>query len=157
MRSAKPGDVVRVHYTGTLEDQTVFDSSEGRDPLVFLLGEGEVIAGFEEAILGMTAGQTKNVHIPCDRAYGPYNETMLTDVDRSEIPADIPLETGLILQVEENDGIYPMTVKSFNEQTVTLDANHPLAGRDLNFKLTLVEIVRNLSAGLHGNDCGCGG
>ncbi|MDH4101295.1 MAG: peptidylprolyl isomerase [Nitrospirota bacterium] len=157
MRSAKPGDVVRVHYTGTLEDQTVFDSSEGRDPLILLIGEGEVIPGFEEALLGMTPGQTKNVHIPCDRAYGPYNDNMLMDVDRSDIPPDIPLESGLVLQVEENDGIYPMMVKSFNDQTVTLDSNHPLAGRDLNFTLTLVEIVRNLTAGSHGNDCGCGG
>lgn len=156
MRAAKPGDAVSVHYVGTFDDKTEFDSSEGQDPMVFVVGEGEVITGFEEAILGMVPGQSKTVHIPFDRAYGEHDEERVMLVSLSEIPADIPLEVGLQLEVNGEDGAFPVTVTAVTDDSVMLDANHPLAGKNLNFELTLVEILKNRPAGHHGDGCDCG-
>lgn len=142
MAQAKAGDTVQVHYTGTLTDGTVFDSSKGREPLEFTLGSGQVIKGFDEGISGMAIGETKTVQIPVEEAYGPAHEEMIFTLTRSEIPDDIPLEIGMTLNMHEdgNPRPIPVIVRDLNEETVTLDANHPLAGQDLVFEVELVEI-----------------
>ncbi|ASP19121.1 peptidylprolyl isomerase [Antarctobacter heliothermus] len=142
MTQVKSGDTVRIHYTGTLTDGTKFDSSEGRDPLEFTVGEGQIIPGLEKAIPGMVAGDKKTVAVPADEAYGPTNPDARQDVPRTEIPADIPLDLGTQLQVQAPDGqVLPVTVVAVTEEVVTLDANHPLAGKDLTFDIELVEIA----------------
>lgn len=142
MTQAKSGDTVRIHYTGTLQDGSVFDSSEGRDPLEFQLGSGQVIPGFDDGVTGMTVGDKKTIEIPCDQAYGPVNPQAMQDVPRGEIPDNIPLDLGTQLQVQAQNGQTMMVVvANVTEDTVTLDANHPLAGKDLTFALELVEIV----------------
>lgn len=142
MTQAKSGDTVRIHYTGTLQDGSVFDSSEGRDPLEFQLGSGQVIPGFDEGVSGMEVGEKKTIEIPCDQAYGPINPAAMQDVPRAEIPDHIPLDLGTQLQVQAGNGQTMMVVvANVTDETVTLDANHPLAGKDLTFALELVEIV----------------
>ena len=142
MAQAKNGDTVKIHYTGKLEDGTVFDSSDGRDPLEFTLGEGQVIPGFEEAVLGMTANDSKTMTIPSDNAYGPRREEMVVEVDRDQFPPDVAPEVGQQLQMQRPDGQkMVVAVAEVSESTVTLDANHPLAGKDLTFEIKLVEIV----------------
>jgi peptidylprolyl isomerase len=141
MTTAKQGDTVRIHYTGTLNDGTVFDSSQGRDPLEFEVGSGTIIPGLDFAIPGMNVGDLKTVNVPADQAYGPVNDQALQAVPRADIPADIPLEVGVQLQMQTPDGqVVPVTVADLNETEVTLDANHPLAGKDLNFDIEIVEI-----------------
>lgn len=141
MTTAKSGDTVRIHYTGTLDDGSVFDSSEGRDPLEFTLGSGQVIKGFDDGVDGMEVGEKKSIHIPCEDAYGPVRPDMTQDVPRDQIPEDIPLEVGLVLQMQSPDGnVLPVKVANFNDDKVTLDANHDLAGKDLTFALELVSI-----------------
>ena len=141
MVQAQLGDTVKVHYTGKLEDGTVFDSSAERDPLEFSLGEGRVIAGFEEAVVGMSPGDSKSASISADRAYGPYRQEMVMVVDRQQIPADLSVNVGQQLQIRQKSGeAIPVIVTDVSESKVTLDANHPLAGRDLTFDIRLVEI-----------------
>jgi FKBP-type peptidyl-prolyl cis-trans isomerase 2 len=141
MTQAKPGDQVSIHYTGKLEDGTVFDSSRDRDPLEFSLGSGQVISGFEAAVLGMALGESKTEVIPAENAYGPYRDEMVMVVDRQQIPADIPLDLGLQLQLQGPDGqLVPVLVTDMSEQEITLDANHPLAGETLIFDIELVSI-----------------
>ena len=142
MTQAKTGDTVRIHYTGTLDDGSTFDSSAGRDPLEFTLGSGQVIPGFDKAVDGMSVGESKTVHIPADEAYGQPNPQAMQAVPRGDIPADIPLEVGLQLQVQTPTGqVMPVTVTEVTETEVTLDANHPLAGKDLTFAIELVQIA----------------
>lgn len=142
MTQAKSGDTVRIHYTGTLQDGSVFDSSEGRDPLEFQLGSGQVIPGFDDGVTGMAVGDKKTIEIPCDQAYGAVNPQAMQDVPRAEIPDHIPLDLGTQLQVQAGNGQTMMvTVANVTDETVTLDANHPLAGKDLTFALELVEIL----------------
>ncbi|EGJ49989.1 FKBP-type peptidyl-prolyl cis-trans isomerase [Desulfocurvibacter africanus] len=141
MAQAKNGDTVKVHYTGKLEDGTVFDSSLERDPLEFTVGGGMVIPGFEEAIVGMKEGESKEVTIPSGEAYGDYNEEMRIEIQKAQIPEDIQPEVGQMLQLRgEDGGATTVTVTHITDDTVTLDANHPLAGKDLMFDLKLVEI-----------------
>ncbi|MBR9843415.1 MAG: peptidylprolyl isomerase [Rhodobacteraceae bacterium] len=141
MTAAKSGDTVRIHYTGTLSDGSVFDSSEGRDPLEFTLGSGQVIPGFDTGVTGMIVGDKKTIEIACDDAYGPVHEDARQDVPRAQIPAEIPLEVGIQLQMQSPTGqVVPVTVVAITEEAVTLDANHPLAGKDLTFALELVSI-----------------
>lgn len=141
MTAAKSGDTVRIHYTGTLSDGSVFDSSEGRDPLEFTLGTGQVIPGFDAAVDGMSVGDSKVAEIPADQAYGPRQDQAVQDVPRADIPAEIPLEVGLQLQMQSPTGqVMPVTVTAISEETVTLDANHMLAGKDLTFAIELVSI-----------------
>ena len=142
MAQAKTGDKVRVHYSGFLEDGTVFDSSLDREPLEFTLGEGMVIKGFEDAVLGMSVGETKTISIPSDEAYGPYREDLVAVVEKNMVPPDIDPKVGLVLQLRTPDGsITDVVVTEVNEDTITLDANHPLAGKDLIFEIKLVEIL----------------
>lgn len=141
MRQAQRGDVVKVHYTGRLTDGEVFDTSEGRGPLEFTIGEGRIIPGFESAVIGMAVGEKKTQEIPSDEAYGPHFDDMVHVVDREELPDDIQLELGLQLQMTR-PGARPLVVSvvDITEDTVSLDANHPLAGQDLVFDIELVEI-----------------
>ncbi|TDE17430.1 FKBP-type peptidyl-prolyl cis-trans isomerase [Dyadobacter psychrotolerans] len=142
MKQAQAGDNVKVHYKGTLPDGQLFDSSEGREPLAFQLGSGQVIKGFDDGVTGMEIGDKKTIHIPNEEAYGPVNEDMIINFDRAQIPSDIPLEIGSTLNMHQdgNGQVIPVVIKEVSEQFVLLDANHPLAGQDLIFELELVGI-----------------
>ncbi|MFD3191174.1 peptidylprolyl isomerase [Sedimentitalea sp. HM32M-2] len=142
MTQVKTGDTVRIHYTGTLLDGSTFDSSEGRDPLEFQVGSGQIIPGLDAALPGMAVGDKKTVNVPCDQAYGPIQPGMRQAVPRSNIPAEIPLEVGLQLQAQSSEGqTVPVTVVEISDDEVTLDGNHPLAGQDLTFAIELVSIA----------------
>lgn len=142
MVQAKPGDTVKIHYTGRLEDGTVFDSSANREPLEFTLNGGQVIPGFEQAVLGMSPGESKTEKIPMDQAYGPHRPEMVLEVNREQMPPELQPEVGQQLQVQQPDGqAIPVFITEVTESTVTLDANHPLAGEDLTFDIELVEIA----------------
>ena len=142
MTQAKSGDKVRLHYKGTLQDGTEFDSSEGRDPLEFTIGSGQIIPGLDQAIPGMEVGEKKVVTVPADQAYGQPQDNARQDFPRSEMPHDIPLELDmqLMLQAPEGQQI-PVRVVAITDDSVTLDANHPLAGKDLTFAIELVSIA----------------
>lgn len=142
MAEVKQGDRVRVHYTGTLEDESEFDSSSGGDPLEFTVGDGEIIPGFEEAVMGMSPGDQLEKKIPAAEAYGERREDLILAVDRSELPDDLDPEIGQQLAMQTGEGQrFTVTVTEKDEQTVTMDANHPLAGEDLTFQIELVEIL----------------
>ncbi|NJP11865.1 MAG: peptidylprolyl isomerase [Leptolyngbyaceae cyanobacterium RU_5_1] len=142
MSRAKTGDTVRVHYTGKLDDGTVFDSSVERDPLEFTIGSGAIIPGFEQAVIGMSPGDSKTELIPTDRAYGPYQEEMVLTVDRQQMPSELQPEVGQQLQLQHPTGeVIPVIITEVSHSTITLDANHPLAGEDLTFDISLVEIA----------------
>jgi peptidylprolyl isomerase len=141
MVAIKSGDTVAIHYTGTLLDGSTFDSSEGREPLEFEVGSGMIIPGLDVAMPGMEVGEKKIVKIACADAYGALNPEMRQAVPREGIPADIPLEVGTQLQMQTPDGqAMPVMVVEVDEATVTLDANHPLAGKDLQFDIEVVSI-----------------
>lgn len=160
MAQAKKGDRVKVHYTGTLEDGSVFDKSEGGDgcenagdnscgcsggdtgPMEFVIGEGTLIPMFEAAVIGLEVGQSVKVSIPADDAYGQRSEDMMAVIERSEIPEDIKPEPGQQMEVILQDGSpMPVLVTAVTDKSITLDANHPLAGYDLTFDIRLVEIL----------------
>jgi len=135
------GDTVKVHYTGTLEDGTVFDTSVEREPLALTLGQGLVIPGFEQAVIGMKVGESKTVDIPVEQAYGPYRDDLILVVERDELPEDLETEVGQQLQMSQADGSFiVVTITEVSETTITIDANHPLAGQNLTFEIELVEI-----------------
>ncbi len=141
MASAKQGDTVKVHYTGKLHDGTVFDSSVQREPIEFDIGAGQVIPGFEKAVIGMSLGESKTQEIPSNDAYGPYRDEMVAAIDRQQIPSDLPISLGQQLQLQNSTGqVIPVFVTAVEEETVTLDGNHPLAGKDLIFDIQLVEL-----------------
>lgn len=141
MTKVKSGDKVSVHYHGKLTDGTTFDSSEGREPLSFVVGEGMVIPGFDNALIDMQVGDKKTVNIPSDQAYGPANPENIIDFPKANIPADMEIEKGMQLQLFGQDGqVINVTVVEVKEDAVTLDANMPLAGKDLIFDIELVEI-----------------
>lgn len=141
MAEAKKGDKVKVHYTGKFEDGTVFDSSEGREPLDFQLGAGQMIPGFEKAVMGMKEGEKKTQSVSAEEGYGDRNDNLLIEVDRSNIPAELNPEVGQQLQVKQADGqSIPVVIAEVNDKSVKLDANHPLAGQDLTFEIELVKI-----------------
>ena len=141
MSQAKPGDTVSIHYTGTLDDGTQFDSSQGREPLEFEVGSGQVIPGFDKAVEGMTVGDNKSVRIEADDAYGQRHEQLVQEVDRSMLPDNLEPEAGMTLQSNSPDGqVMQFVVTDVTEQTVTVDANHPLAGQALTFAIELVGI-----------------
>lgn len=144
MPEAKAGDTVKVHYTGKLKDGTQFDSSQGREPLEFTIDEGKIIPGFEQAVIGMSPGEHKTVVIPEAQAYGPRREEAVQEAPKSALPPEIEpeLQVGMQLQANNPQG-QPMilTVTGIGDESITLDANHPLAGQDLVFDLELVEIA----------------
>jgi len=149
MTQAKEGDKVTVHYTGMLESGEVFDSSMctedecGCDsgPLVFTIGMNEVIPGFEKGIIGMSPGESKTVNVPVEEAYGQRNDKLVGVVERSQIPSHLTPEVGMRLEVTQEDGQeFPVVVTEVTDSHVTLDANHPLAGRNLIFDIQLLEI-----------------
>ena len=142
MANATSGDTVHVHYTGRLEDGTVFDSSEGRDPLEFTLGEGAVIAGFEKAVEGLAVGETADARLDPEQAYGPVREDLVMAVPREQLPDGMTPAVGDRLAMQTADGQnVPVTVVEADDAVVRIDANHPLAGKTLIFELELVQIA----------------
>lgn len=141
MESARKGNRVRVHYRGTLADGVEFESSHGREPFRFRLGDGQVIPGFEQAVLGMSVGEKRSVVIPCREAYGARRDDLVLSVSPDQFPDDLKPEEGMMITAGYSDGAQrEMMVVRVTDETVTLDANHPLAGRDLSFEIELVEI-----------------
>ena len=141
MTQAKSGATVSMHYTGTLADGSEFDSSKEREPLSFELGAGQIIPGLERAVDGMEAGESKTVTVPAEEAYGEHQPQAIQQVPRDAIPDHIPLDLGTQLQVQTQDGqTLPVTVTDVSEAEVTLDANHPLAGKDLTFAVEVVSV-----------------
>ena len=150
MAQAKEGDRVKVHYTGRLDDGSVFDSSEceddecgcGHGPLDFTIGAGQVIPGFDKGVMGLAVGESRTVHIPVDEAYGERIEEMVAVVPRTELPAEMTPEVGHQLEVTQEDGqVFQVMITEVTDETITIDANHPLAGQALNFDIKLVEIL----------------
>jgi peptidylprolyl isomerase len=142
MSQAKSGDTVRVHYSGRLQDGQEFDSSEGREPLEFTIGTGQIVPGVEEAVVGMNLGDERTVTVAADDAYGQRREDMVQQIERSMLPEGMEPQIGMRLAAEGPGGSSLMlTVVDLDETSITVDANHPLAGHDLTFDLKLVEIV----------------
>jgi len=142
MTQAKYGDTVTVHYTGKLDDGTVFDSSIEREPLQFAIGGGNLIPGFEQAVIGMSPGESKTQSIPAAEAYGDHYSEMVVVVSREQVPPEMPISLGQQLQIQQSDGqIVPVLITDMTEDDITLDANHPLAGEDLVFEIQLLAIA----------------
>ena len=142
MAQAKEGDKVKVNYTGSLEDGTVFGSSPEEDPLEFIIGQKKVLPSFENAVIGMNEGDTKTVSIPPEDAFGQPKEDLIFDVERTKLPPDIDLKLGGVLRVGSDTGKnFDVAITNIDEETVTLDGNHPLAGKVLNLEIQLVEIL----------------
>jgi peptidylprolyl isomerase len=142
MKQAQAGDTVRIHYSGTLDDGTQFDTSEGSDPLEFAVGSGMVIAGFDKAVEGMAVGESKSVKIPPEEAYGPRHDQLVQEVPKTALPDDIAPAVGMQLQGKSADGqVMNLVVTDVKDEEITVDANHPLAGEELTFDIELVEIV----------------
>ena len=143
MANVKAGNTVKVHYTGSLDNGETFDSSVGREPLEFTLGEGKLLKKFEAAVDGMAVGDKVKINIPAAEGYGVRQEEMIQDINRDQVPPDLEPKVGMQLQMQTEQG-YPVvvTVTAISETTLTLDANHRLADEDLNFDIELVEIVK---------------
>jgi peptidylprolyl isomerase len=146
IRAAKQ-DTVKVHYTGRLDDGTIFDQSPEDRPLHFIIGRQEVIAGFDEAVTGMYQGESKTVTIPCEQAYGKSRPELLEQIERSLVGDDVELHVGGQLEITNHDGsAFRVMVRDLTDDLVTLDANHPLAGKDLTFDITLLEVKKAQTA-----------
>jgi len=142
MKKAKKGDKVKVHYTGRLDDGKVFDASEDEKPLQFVIGKGKVMKGFEEAVIGMQTGEQKTIDIPAEKAFGPHVDAKVLHVEKERIPDHIEPHVGQQLKLEHPDGHSDVCrVTDVTDARITLDANHPLAGKDLTFEIQLVEIT----------------
>jgi peptidylprolyl isomerase len=142
LSQAKEGDTVKIHYTGTLDDGSQFDSSAGRDPMEFVLGAGQVIPGFEKAVQGMNIGEKKSINIAPEEAYGSHHSELVLEVPRSNLPDDVEPVEGMALQAQDQSGkTINLTVKAVKAETITVDGNHPFAGEVLNFDIELVEIL----------------
>lgn len=141
MSQVKQGDTISVHYTGKLTDGTIFDSSYGRAPIKFTLGQGKLIAGFEKAVIGMKAGEKKTANIPFGEAYGPRQENAVVEMERKHLPQNFIPQVGQRLELTQEDNSNVLvTVTNVADQTITVDANHPLAGKDLTFEIEVVTI-----------------
>ena len=144
MACAKPGDVVKVHYTGSFEDGTVFDSSEGREPFEFVVGVGQVVPGFDRAVLGMEEGATKTVTITPEEGYGKRYDDLVVTFPRADLPPGLEPKVGMNLHIESEDGdVAEVVVTAVDESSITVDQNHPLAGKSLTFEIKLVEISQS--------------
>ncbi|MFA9614389.1 MAG: peptidylprolyl isomerase [Deltaproteobacteria bacterium] len=148
MAQAKAGDTVRVHYEGQLSDGTIFDSSLEREPIEFILGQDTVIPGFEQAVIGMEVGESKDVSIPPEEGFGEYSEDLVVNIEKTILPPDINPELGMQLEVsseeeeeEEEETPRVFTIADIAEDSITLDGNHPLAGAEIAFKIELLEIL----------------
>ena len=142
MSQVKNGDTVKVHYTGKLTDGEVFDSSTGGDPLEFVVGGGNIIQGFDTAVVGMNVGDRKTIEIPPEKGYGEHDDKLVAEIDRSQVPDNVELQVGAAMQVKHANGqVMNVTVADLTDAHVTLDANHPLAGKTLTFDIELVEIT----------------
>jgi peptidylprolyl isomerase len=142
MSRVEKGNKVKIHYTGTLEDGTVFDSSKDRDPLEFEIGAGNVIPGFENGVIGMAVGESKTINIEPSDGYGNHRPDLIVEVEKSKFPENISPEVGLQLQLQQPDGkVVDVIVSEMKEEIVVLDANHPLAGRKLTFEVELVAVA----------------
>lgn len=142
MATVKNGDTVKVHYTGKLDDGSVFDSSVSREPLEVTLGEGKLIPGFEDAVIGMDVGDKTTTNIPASEAYGERRDDLEVTVEKNQLPEDIKPEIGMQLQLNQPNGQpVPVQITEVNDDTIVLDANHPLAGKDLTFDIELVEVI----------------
>jgi len=142
MAQAKKGDKVQVHYTGTLEDGSEFDTSKNREPLEFTIGKGEVIPGFETIVSGMNTGETKKETISSEDAYGPRHDERVMELDKDRLPDDLEISIGQLLEMRHPDGHkIPAMVTGLSDEKVTIDANHPLAGKDLTFEIELLSII----------------
>ncbi|MBN1236424.1 MAG: peptidylprolyl isomerase [Methanotrichaceae archaeon] len=147
MVQAKMGDTVKVHYSGKLSTGVLFDTSEGSDPLQFELGSGNLIQGFEEAIVGMSPGESKTVQIPPEKAYGRYREDRVIKIDKKDLPEGIVPVEGMTLEICASNGVMvPVQVSEIEGSTVTLDANHLLCEQTLTFEIKLIEIVKGQEA-----------
>lgn len=141
MSQAEKGNTVKVHYTGTLTDETIFDSSRQREPIEFEVGAGQMIAGFDAAVQGMKVGESKKINIPSTEAYGPVNEEAMIKVPKEQLPEGMAPEVGMQLEAAQEDGrTQVLVVAEVLETEVILDANHPLAGKDLIFDIEMMEI-----------------
>lgn len=141
MQKVKSGDKVKVHYHGKLTDGTTFDSSEGREPLSFEVGSGQVIPGFDEGVTGMEVGEKKTINIPYDQAYGEKRDDLMMEFPIDKFPADLKPEVGMALNMSNQEGHqFPVIITEVRDESVILDANHPLAGKDLVFDLELMGI-----------------
>jgi len=142
MANVKDGDTIIIEYTGKLEDGTVFDSTEGKNPLEFTVGEGEVVSGLEKGVIGMTPGESKTIVIPAEDGYGPHLKERVCELDKKRIPDNFHPEVGQQLQMYRADGLPVMgTVVAISETSFTMDYNHPLAGKTLVFETTLLEVL----------------
>ena len=138
---AKDGDKVKVHYKGTLEDGSIFDTSRGGEPLEFILGGGGMIEGFDKAVNGMQVGEIKTVTIPADEAYGPHRDDLMLVIERDNLPEDLEPSIGQQLEMTRTDGlVFTVIVTDVSDASITVDANHILAGKDLTFEIELVEV-----------------
>lgn len=142
MSKVKDGDTVKVHYKGTLKDGSVFDSSENREPLEFTLGQGQLIPGFEKAVIGLAEGDTTSIDIPSGEAYGEVRDDLIINVPKEQLPDEVEPQVGMQLQLNQPNGQpVPVRITEISEGELTLDANHPLAGKDLKFDIELVEVA----------------
>jgi peptidylprolyl isomerase len=142
MTKAGANDTIKVHYTGTLEDGTVFDSSREREPLEFVIGEGRLIKDFEDAVVGMAIGESTIIQIPADRAYGIYSDDLLIEIPKEHFPAEIDPQPGLALCMQRDSGeLLNVVIAKVDGSIVTVDANHPLAGKNLTFEIELVSVA----------------
>jgi len=154
----KPGDTVSVHYTGKYEDGGVFDSSEDREPIKFTVGGKQLIRGFEEAVVGMSEGEKKEITITPENGYGESIPELVFEIPRNHVPDNIQLEEGLQLTLTDQEGNQlPAVVKKVTDETVTLDANHPLAGKKLHFDIEVVETGLTPDSCCDPTGCGSGG
>lgn len=142
MAQAENGDKVKVHFTGYLEDNTIFGSTMNEDPFEFTIGEKNMLPGFEKAVIGMKEGDTKTITLPPEEAYGAYNKQLVHIMDRGSFPPEIKLDIGKRLRIRTQDGKYKVvTIKHFDKEHIVIDENDPLVGKTLTFKIELVEIL----------------
>ena len=161
----KEKTLVKLHYKGTLKDGSVFDSSEGREPLEFVFGMGMIIPGLEEGIKGLKKGDKKKVEISSDKAYGPRIEEAMQEVPKEQLPADVKLEVGMQLAAQGPQGVIPVTITEIKDNSIIVDFNHPLAGKDLTFDVEIIDVkeateedIQKIMGGVqHNHNDGCCG